>query len=241
MSFLVRGDEGPTNIPEGGVPRDIGSTSFSPEMFQAIARAGLEAAREGSFERTGRRRRRGSKNRMAGQTDNLRRSIERGLQSGGGEEFLPEPRRSTTTVYSEGRGREMPRPKARDKFVPSKPTRMTKEEFDKMPRRRTRLAPGMEDLIDRFPTQGDEGKPKRSRSRRSRKKFELPPGSEGVSDRFDEPSELAKTLGGKYRKKTSRSGRLRRSNSSPPPRKATAAEMEERRRNPLGMGQVARF
>ncbi len=33
--------------------------------------------------------------------------------------------------------------------------------------------------------------------------------------------------------------RRRRSNSSPPPRKATRAEMEERRRNPLGMGQVA--
>ena len=168
MSFLVRGDEGPTNIPEGGVPRDIGSTSFSPEMFQAIARAGLEAAGEGSFERTGRRRRRGSKNRMAGQADNLRRSIERGLQSGGGEEFLPEPRRSTTTVYSRGRGSVMPRPKALDKFVPSKPTRMTKEEYDKMPsraRRKFELAPGMEDLIDRFPTQGDEGKPRKSRSR----------------------------------------------------------------------------
>ena len=165
MSFLVRGDEGPTNIPEGGVPRDIGSTSFSPEMFQAIARAGLEAAGEGSFERTGRRRR-GSKNRMAGQADNLRRSIERGLQSGGGEEFLPEPRRSSTTVYN--RGSVMPRPKALDKFVPSKPTRMTKEEYDKMPKRARRkfeLAPGMEDLIDRFPTQGDEGKPRKSRSR----------------------------------------------------------------------------
>ena len=169
MSFLVRGDEGPTNIPEGGVPRDIGSTSFSPEMFQAIARAGLEAAGEGSFERTGRRRRRGSKNRMAGQADNLRRSIERGLQSGGGEEFLPEPRRSTTTVYSRGRGSVMPRPKALDKFVPSKPTRMTKEEYDKMPskaRRKFELAPGMEDLIDRFPTQGDEGEPRRSRRSR---------------------------------------------------------------------------
>ena len=167
MSFLVRGDEGPTNIPEGGVPRDIGSTSFSPEMFQAIARAGLEAAGEGSFERTGRRRR-GSKNRMAGQADNLRRSIERGLQSGGGEEFLPEPRRSTTTVYSRERGSVQPRPKAVDKFVPSKPTRMTKEEYDKMPsraRRKFELAPGMEDLIDRFPTQGDEGKPRKSRSR----------------------------------------------------------------------------
>tara|TARA_Y100000996_G_scaffold410068_1_gene391803 strand:- start:176 stop:766 length:591 start_codon:yes stop_codon:yes gene_type:complete len=169
MSFLVRGDEGPTNIPEGGVPRDMGSTSFSPEMFQAIARAGLEAAGEGSFERTGRRRRRGSKNRMAGQADNLRRSIERGLQSGGGEEFLPEPRRSTTTVYSRGRGSVMPRPKALDKFVPSKPTRMTKEEYDKMPskaRRKFELAPGMEDLIDRFPTQGDEGEPRRSRRSR---------------------------------------------------------------------------
>tara|TARA_Y100000817_G_scaffold87131_1_gene67703 strand:- start:116 stop:703 length:588 start_codon:yes stop_codon:yes gene_type:complete len=168
MSFLVRGDEGPTNIPEGGVPRDMGSTSFSPEMFQAIARAGLEAAGEGSFERTGRRRR-GSKNRMAGQADNLRRSIERGLQSGGGEEFLPEPRRSTTTVYSRGRGSVMPRPKALDKFVPSKPTRMTKEEYDKMPskaRRKFELAPGMEDLIDRFPTQGDEGEPRRSRRSR---------------------------------------------------------------------------
>jgi len=221
MSFLVRGDQGPTNIPEGGVPRNMGVINFSPGMFQAIARAGLEAAGESNFERTGRRRR-GSKNRMAGQADSLRRSIERG-----------------STVYSEGRGREMPKPKARAKFIPSKPTRMTKEEFDKMPRGRTILAPGMEDLIDRFPTQDDEGKPKRSRSRRSRKKFELPPGSEGVSDRFDKPSELAERVGSKDRKKTSRSGRLRRSNSSPPPRKATRAEMEERRRNPLGIGQVA--
>ena len=176
MSFLVRGDEGPTNIPVGK----------AGGLFQAIARAGLEAGGEGSFKRTGRRIRRGSKNRMAGKADSLRRSIERGLQSGGGEEFLTEPQATTT----------MPR----EKGIPSKPTRMTKEEFDKMPRRRTRLAPGMEDLIDRFPTHGDEGKPKRSRS-----------------------------------------GRLRRSNSSPPPRKATAAEMEERRENPLGMGQVARF
>ena len=45
---------------------------------------------------------------------------------------------------------------------------MTKEEYDKMPsraRRKFELAPGMEDLIDRFPTQGDEGKPRKSRSR----------------------------------------------------------------------------
>ena len=156
MSFLVRGDEGPTNIPEGK----------AAGLFQAIARAGLEAAGEGSFERTGRRRR-GSKNRMAGQADNLRRSIERGLQSGGGEEFLPEPRRSSTTVYN--RGSVMPKPKALDKFIPSKPTRMTKEEYDKMPKRARRkfeLAPGMEDLIDRFPTQGDEGEPRKSRLRR---------------------------------------------------------------------------
>ena len=63
----------------------------------------------------------------------------------------------------------MPRPKALDKFVPSKPTRMTKEEYDKMPskaRRKFELAPGMEDLIDRFPTQGDEGEPRRSRRSR---------------------------------------------------------------------------
>ena len=143
MSFLVRGDEGPTNIPVGK----------AGGIFQAIARAGLEAGGEGSFERTGRRRRRrGSKNRMAGQADSLRRFIERGLQSGGGEGFLPKPQATTT----------MPR----EKGIPSKPKRMTKEEFDKIPRKRTRLAPGMEDLIDRFPTQGDEGKPRRSRSRR---------------------------------------------------------------------------
>ncbi len=146
MSFLVRGEKGPTTIAEGRVPRDMGATNFSPGMFQAIARAGLEAPREGSFERTGGRRR-GSKNRMAGQAANLTRSIERGLQSGLGEGFLPEPR-----------------PKAKDKFVPSKPTRMTKEEFDKMPRRKTKLGPGMEDLIDRFPTQeGQMRDPKRGK------------------------------------------------------------------------------
>ena len=214
MSFLARGDQGPANIPEGGVPINMGITNFSPGIFQAIARAGLEAAGEGSFKKT---RRRGSKNRMAGQADSLSRSIERGLQSGGGEGFLPEPepRRTTTTVYSKGRGREMPRPKGRDRYIAPRPTPMTKEEYDRMPkkaRRKFELAPGMEDLIDRFPTKYDEGKPKRSRSRRSRKKFELPPGSEGVSDRFDAP-----------------------------PRKATRAEMEERRRNPLGIGQVAQI
>ena len=144
MSFLVKGIQGPTNIPEGGVPRDKRVTSFSPGMFQAIARAGLEAAGEGSFERT---KRRGSKNRMAGQTDSLRRSIERGLQSGGGEEFLPKPQANTT----------MPREKA----IPSKPTRMTKEEYDKMPKRKFEFAPGMEDLFDRFPTQGFKNKTRR--------------------------------------------------------------------------------
>tara|TARA_Y100000361_G_scaffold143181_1_gene149936 strand:- start:38 stop:679 length:642 start_codon:yes stop_codon:yes gene_type:complete len=155
MSFLVRGDRGPTNIPEGGVPIDRGVTNFSPRMFQSIARAGLEAAGEGSFKRT----KRGSKNRMAGQADSLSRSIERGLQSGGGEGFLPEPRRTTTTVYSEGRGRQMPRPKAKDRFVPSRPTPMTKEEYDRMPKRGKRkfeLPPGSEGLIDRFPTQEDQ-------------------------------------------------------------------------------------
>jgi hypothetical protein len=139
MSFLVRGDRGPTNIPEGGVPIDMGVTNFSPGMFQSIARAGLEAAGEGSFKRT---RRRGSKNRMAGQADSLSRSIERGLQSGGGEGFLPKPQATTT----------MPR----EKGIPSKPTRMTKEEYDRMPsraKRKFKLGPGMEDLIDRFPTQ----------------------------------------------------------------------------------------
>jgi|TARA_R100000455_G_C6231056_1_gene92648 hypothetical protein len=161
MSFLARGDQGPENIPEGGVPIDMGVTNFSPRIFQGIARAGLEAAGEGSFKKT---RRRGSKNRMAGQADSLSRSIERALQSGGGEGFLPEPRRTTTTVYSEGRGRKMPRPKARDRFVPSRPTPMTKEEYDRMPkkaRRKFELAPGMEDLIDRFPTQGNKGKTRR--------------------------------------------------------------------------------
>tara|TARA_B100000214_G_scaffold143136_1_gene102412 strand:- start:878 stop:1561 length:684 start_codon:yes stop_codon:yes gene_type:complete len=227
MSFLVKGDEGPTNIPVGK----------AGGLFQAIAQAGLEATGEGSFERT--RRRRGSKNRMAGQADSLRRSIERGLQSGGGEGFLPEPR-----------------PKARDKFVPSKPTRMTKEEFDKMPRGRTVLAPGMEDLIDRFPTQGDEGKPKRSRSRRSRKKFEKQtfrdprnPRSSGYRDRqeakIDEYIRKAAEGEGTF-KMTKEEAMAKvderiRKYSSPPPRRATRAEMEERRRNPLGMGQVARF
>ena len=170
MSFLARGDRSPTTIAEGRVPRDMGVTNFSPGMFQAIARAGLEAPREGSFERTGGRRR-GSKNRMAGQATNLTRSIEGGLQSGLGEGFLPEPRRTTTTVYSEGRGREMPRPKAKAKFAPPRPTPMTKEEFDKMPRRKTKLGPGMEDLIDRFPTQEDQMRdPKRGKVSRGIKR-----------------------------------------------------------------------
>tara|TARA_R100000773_G_scaffold42243_1_gene39337 strand:- start:22 stop:417 length:396 start_codon:yes stop_codon:yes gene_type:complete len=130
MSYLLRNrskDVNPINIPE---PMSL------PKFQEKYKRRGS--------------RRSGSKNRMAGQADGLRRSIEKALQSGGGEGFLPEPQTTTT----------IPREKTR----PSKPTRMTKEEFDKMPRRRTRLAPGMEDLIDRF----------------------------------DEPSELAKTLGGKY-------------------------------------------
>ena len=144
----------------------MGVTNFSPGIFQAIARAGLEAAGEGSFERTGRRIRRGSKNRMAGQADSLRRSIERGLQSGGGEGFLPEPepRRTTTTVYSKGRGREMPRPKGRDRYIAPRPTPMTKEEYDRMPKKSSRkfeLPPGSEALFDRFPTQGNEGKTRR--------------------------------------------------------------------------------
>jgi len=256
MSFLVRGDQGPTNIPEGGVPRDMGVTNFSPGLFQAIARAGLEAVGEGSFERTGRRRR-GSKNRMAGQADSLRRSIERGLQSGGGEGFLPEPRRTTTTVYSEGRGREMPRPKARDKFVPSKPTRMTKEEYDKMPRRARRkfeLPPGSEGVIDPAPKRAGSKSSARG-ARRSgnfsieKQTFRDPrnPRSRGYRDRqeakIDEYIRKAAEGEGTF-KMTKEEAMAKvderiRKYSSPPPRKATRAEMEERRRNPLGIGQVA--
>jgi predicted transcriptional regulator len=246
MSFLVRGDQGPTNIPEGGVPRDMGVTNFSPGLFQAIARAGLEAAGEGSFERTGRRRR-GSKNRMAGQADSLRRSIERGLQSGGGEGFLPEPRRTTTTVYSEGRGREIPRPKARDKFVPSKPIRMTKEEYDKMPKRARRkfeLPPGSEGIIDPAPKRGRSGN-----FSIEKQTFRDPrnPRSSGYRDRqeakIDEYIRKAAEGEGTF-KMTKEEAMAKvderiRKYSSPPPRKATRAEMEERRRNPLGMGQVA--
>tara|TARA_R100000322_G_scaffold135241_1_gene91093 strand:+ start:201 stop:797 length:597 start_codon:yes stop_codon:yes gene_type:complete len=51
MSFLFKGDEGPTNIPEGR------------GLFQAIAQAGLQSAQENNF--GGRRRR--VKSRMAGQ------------------------------------------------------------------------------------------------------------------------------------------------------------------------------
>ena len=51
MSFLFRGDGGPTNIPEGR------------GLFQAIAQAGLQSAQENNF--GGRRRR--VKSRMAGQ------------------------------------------------------------------------------------------------------------------------------------------------------------------------------
>ena len=51
MSFLFKGDEGPTNIPEGR------------GLFQAIAQAGLQSAQENNF--GGRRRR--VRSRMAGQ------------------------------------------------------------------------------------------------------------------------------------------------------------------------------
>ena len=66
MSFLIRGDGGPTNIPEGR----------AGGLFQSIAQAGLQAAREDKFGRRGRRGRRGMKNRMAG--DRSRRPIRGG-------------------------------------------------------------------------------------------------------------------------------------------------------------------
>ena len=220
MSFLVRGDEGPTNIPVGK----------AGGLFQAIAQAGLEAAGEGSFNKT---RRRGSKNRMAGQADSLRRSIERGLQSGGGEGFLPEPQTTTT----------IPREKTR----PSKPTRMTKEEFDKMPRRARRkfeLPPGSEGIIDPAPKRGRSGN-----FSIEKQTFRDPrnPRSSGYRDRqeakIDEYIRKAAEGEGTF-KMTKEEAMAKvderiRKYSSPPPRKATAAEMEERRRNPLGIGQVA--
>jgi len=219
MSFLVRGDRGPTNIPEGGVPIDREITNFSPRMFQSIARAGLEAAGEGSFERT--RRRRGSKNRMAGQADSLSRSIERGLQSGGGEEFLTEPQATTT----------MPR--------------RGKKKFE--------LPPGSEALIDRFPTQDNEGKPSRlaetlggktRRGSKTRDEMRDPNARPTVynrrrrrsRDEMRDPNAKPTVRSGNYEK--FKDEQIRKY-SSPPPRKATAAEMEERRRNPLGIGQVA--
>ena len=58
MSFLFKGDEGPTNIPEGR----------AGGLFQAIAQAGLQAAQENNF--GGRRR---VRSRMAGQKEEGRR------------------------------------------------------------------------------------------------------------------------------------------------------------------------
>jgi len=145
------------------------------------------------------------------------------LASGGGRGLLPE-----TQTTTKGQAITM----NREDFVPSKPTRMTKEEYDKMPRR-------------------------------PRRKFELPPGSEGIIDKFDfdprDPrskghrdrsearidQQIKDTAEGKGNYKMTKEEAMgqydeaMRGYDSPPPRRATRSEMRERRRNPLGMGQVA--
>jgi hypothetical protein len=166
MSFLVKGDIGPTNIAEGGVPRDMGITNFDSGLFQAIARAGLEAAGEGSFER--KKVKRGSKNRMAGQVDSLTRSMERKpdlsdqittTREPSGQVTMPGKPSGQEGNFGRGDFQYGGRRTRSRGVVGSKPTPMTKEEYDKMPKRARRkfeLAPGMEDLIDRFPTQEDQ-------------------------------------------------------------------------------------
>ena len=181
MSFLVKGDIGPTNIAEGGVPRDMGITNFDSGLFQAIARAGLEAAGEGSFER--KKVKRGSKNRMAGQVDSLTRSMERKpdlsdqittTREPSGQVTMPGKPSGQEGNFGRGDfqygGR---RTKARG-VVGSKPTPMTKEEYDRMPKKAKRkfeLAPGMEDLIDRFPTREEKRSATRGGSKTSRSKI----------------------------------------------------------------------
>ena len=160
MSFLVKGDIGPTNIAEGGVPRDMGITNFDSGLFQAIARAGLEVAGEGSFER--KKVKRGSKNRMAGQVDSLTRSMERKpdlsdqittTREPSGQVTMPGKPSGQEGNFGRGDfqygGR---RTKARG-VVGSKPT------------------PGMEDLIDRFPTKEEKRSATRGGSKTSRSKI----------------------------------------------------------------------
>ena len=204
MSFLIKGDVGPNNIPEGEVPKNMGSRGLFGSLAQAVMQA-AEGNNSGmGLQPTGRRR---SKFRMAGKDFapilfGSKTPILFGIKKrGSGAEAVNYSPRTREKDEMESRLRRKAeersrrrrkrkgkkdlseydftpqRPKYGKELIPSKPIRMTKEEYDRMPKRARRkfeLAPGMEDLIDRFPTQGDEGKPRKSRRRTSRDEMRDP-------------------------------------------------------------------
>ena len=168
MSFFLKG-RGPTNIPEGQ----------ANQLFQAIAEAGVQAIqeRENNFGRS-RRGRRGM--RMAGDMGDRRRSRldemrerTRGSRKRKGDinvgfglekeqlfNLFPDDAVTTPGFPSDDN-----RPGIRP------PVRMTKEEYDRMPKkgkRKFELPPGYEGLIDKFPIDDD-----RKRRRRRREEEEV--------------------------------------------------------------------
>ena len=178
MSFFLRG-RGPTNIPEGQ----------ANQLFQAIAEAGVQAIqeRENNFGRSGRGRR---GMRMAGDMGNRRRSRldevrvrerrpEPDIGIGGGFGIPPRfPRRGrreevTTPGFpsDDNRRREVTTPGfPSDDNRPGirPPVRMTKEEYDRMPKkgkRKFELPPGYEGVIDNFPIDDDRIRRRRKRTK----------------------------------------------------------------------------
>ena len=166
MSFFLKG-RGPTNIPEGQ----------ASQLFQAIAEAGVQAIqeRENNFGRS-RRGRRGM--RMAGDMGDRRRSRldemrerTRGSRKRKGDinvgfglekeqlfNLFPDDAVTTPGFPSDdNRRREVTTPGfPSDDNRPGirPPVRMTKEEYDRMPKkgkRKFELPPGYEGVIDKFP------------------------------------------------------------------------------------------
>ena len=186
MSFFLKG-RGPTNIPEGQ----------ANQLFQAIAEAGVQAIqeRENNFGRS-RRGRRGM--RMAGDMGDRRRSRldevrererrpELNIGIGGGFGIpprFPRGRREEEEVTTPGfpsddnRRREVTTPGfPSDDNRPGirPPVRMTKEEYDRMPKkgkRKFELPPGYEGLIDKFPI--DDDRKRRRRRRREEEEVTTP-------------------------------------------------------------------
>ena len=86
MSFLVKGNKSPENIPEGKAPKNMRGGGF----FRSLAQASIEAARENNsgmgLSPVGRRRRRKSKFRMAG--EDFAPILFRSKKRGGGAEAV---------------------------------------------------------------------------------------------------------------------------------------------------------